>query len=73
MESVTPKYAPIGAWEIISGMSRRVTYEKLGTGELRAVKAGTRTLVDVDHGLAYMRSLPRAQIRAPRPRKQAAA
>jgi hypothetical protein len=70
MDSLLPKFAPIEAWSTISGISRRVTYEKLGTGELKAVKVGARTLIDVDHGLAYMRALPPAKIRAPRQRVQ---
>ena len=73
MNSPTPKYAPIEPdWRIISGMARRTTYEKLGTGELKAIKVGTRTLIDVEAGLAWLRSLPVAQIRPPRERKIAA-
>jgi hypothetical protein len=69
----SPKYCTIEDWGTISGMSRRVTYEKLGGGELKAIKAGTRTLIDVDAGLAWLRSLPPAKIRAPRQRQQVAA
>jgi hypothetical protein len=47
-------------------MSRRVTYDKLGTADLKAIKIGGRTLVDVEAGLAWMRSCPPAVIRAPR-------
>jgi hypothetical protein len=71
MNSPTPKFATIEDWGTISGMSRRVTYEKLGTGELKAVKAGTRTLIDCEAGLAWLHSLPAAKIRAPRARKAA--
>lgn len=73
MNSPSPKYCTIETWTGISGMSRRVVYEKLGTGELKAIKAGTRTLIDVDAGLAWLRSLPPAVIRAPRQRQQVAA
>lgn len=70
MTTRTPKYAPIEPdWREISGMSRRVTYEQIGLGNLKAVKLGNRTLIDVEAGLAFMRSLPPAQIRAPRERK----
>jgi hypothetical protein len=69
----TPKYAPIDKWCDISGMGRRSTYDYLGTGELKAIKVGARTLVDVDHGLAWLRSRPAAVIRAPRARQQVAA
>ncbi len=58
-----PAFASIDDWCRLSGMGRRVVYNKLGTGELRAVKVGTRTLVDVQHGLAYLRSCPPARIR----------
>ena len=58
-----PKYAPISGWTEISGMSRTTTYEWLGRGDLRAIKLGTRTLIDVEHGLAQLASLPQAQIR----------
>ncbi len=65
--SPTPKYAPIDpVWCTISGMSRRQTYVELGRGNLKAIKVGTRTLIDVEAGLAWLRSLPSAKIRAPR-------
>jgi hypothetical protein len=73
MSNPSPKFATIENWGTISGMSRRVIYEKLGTGELKAIKAGTRTLIDVDAGLIWLRSLPPAKIRAPSPRAQQAA
>jgi hypothetical protein len=53
-------------WCRFSGLSRRVTYEKLGTGELKAIKVGARTLIDVEVGIAWMKSLPSATIRASR-------
>lgn len=64
-----PAFASIDGWCAISGMGRRVTYHKLGTGELKAIKLGARTLVDVQHGLTYLRSLPPAKIRPMPPRK----
>jgi hypothetical protein len=39
-------------------MGRSVAYEELAKGNLQAVKLGKRTLIDVEHGLAWMRSLP---------------
>jgi hypothetical protein len=63
-----PAYAPIADWCKLSGMGRRVTYDRLGTGDLKAIKLGSRTLVDVQHGLVYLRSRPAAVIRAPKPR-----
>ncbi len=68
-----PAFASIDDWCAISGMSRRTTYERLGSEELRAIKLGSKTLVDVPHGLSWLRSLPPAVIKAPRPRQQAVA
>jgi hypothetical protein len=67
------QFNTIEGWCRLTGMSRRVTYEKLGTRHLLSIKVGARTLIDVSHGLAYLRSLPAAQIRAPRGRKTTAA
>jgi hypothetical protein len=39
-------------------MSRAGTYRKLAEGVLRAKKLGKITLIDVQHGLAYMDGLP---------------
>jgi hypothetical protein len=66
MDTPMPKFAPLPQWGAISGMSRTATYNALGRGDLKAIKIGTRTLVDVDAGLGWLRSLPAAQIRAPR-------
>lgn len=66
MSTPSPKFATIEDWCAISGMSRRVTYDKLGSQELKAIKVGGRTLVDVEHGLAWLASCPPAIIRAPR-------
>jgi hypothetical protein len=41
-------------------MSRTATYYALGRGDLRAIKIGNRTLIDVEAGLAWLRSLPSA-------------
>jgi hypothetical protein len=73
METSTPKFATIDSWVAMSGIGRRSTYGYLGTGELKAVKVGARTLIDVEAGLAWLRSRPPAVIRAPRERHQAAA
>jgi len=45
-------------------MGRSSTYEALARGDLRAIKLGTRTLIDVAHGLAWLASLPAARIGA---------
>jgi hypothetical protein len=62
-DSLAPvRYAPIPRWLLISGMGRTATYEALGRGDLRAVKLNNRTLIDVEHGLAWLATLPVAQI-----------
>jgi hypothetical protein len=60
--SIAIKYAPLSVWFVISGMRRTGTYEAIGRGDLRAIKLNGRTLIDVEHGLAYMARLPEAQI-----------
>ena len=66
-----PHYAPIPRWCAMSGMGRSKTYDHLGRGDLRAVKVGNRTLIDVAHGLTWMASLPQAEI-APSRKREAA-
>jgi len=56
-------YATILAWCRLSGMGRSASYEALGRGDLRAIKLGTRTLIDVPHGLAWLATLPAASVR----------
>ncbi len=58
-----PAYATIPEWCRISGVGRSSTYEALGAGHLRARKLGTRTLIDVAHGLAWLDTLPMAAVR----------
>jgi hypothetical protein len=64
-----PKFATIEAWCRLSFMSPRNTYRHLAWGNLRAFKVGRRTLIDVDHGLAWIRSLPTAKIKPQAPDK----
>lgn len=67
--SVVPKFGTIDTWMTLSGMGRRATYDALGHGHLKAVKAGTRTLIKIEEGLAWLESLPPANIRPQKPRK----
>ncbi|RYE92359.1 MAG: hypothetical protein EOO77_46900 [Oxalobacteraceae bacterium] len=60
---ITPAYTTIADWCRMSGMGRSSTYEALGAGHLRARKLGTRTLIDVQHALTWLGSLPPAIIR----------
>ena len=59
------EFATLSDWLVISGMGRTVTYEALARGDLRAIKLGTRLLIDVPHGLAWLRTRPPANIRLP--------
>jgi hypothetical protein len=65
---LTPKFGTIDTWLTLSGMGRRTTYDELGRGNLRAVKVGTRTLINIEAGLAWLHSQPAARIRAPKQR-----
>jgi hypothetical protein len=61
--SLTPKYAPIAVWCALSGIGRSSTYDWIGKGVLKAKKAGTRTLIDVEHGLEQIGLMPDAEIK----------
>jgi len=54
----------------ISGVGRTATYVALAAGELKAVKLGRATLIDVRHGLTWLASLPPAEFRAPKAKAQ---
>ena len=78
MDIPNPKFAPLPHWCAISGMSRTATYNALGRGDLKAIKVGTRTLLDVEAGtlmdaLAALGANPRTQGRLTRNRPSAAA
>lgn len=62
-KAVTPVFATVAAWCALSGMGRSATYEALGASHLHAVKLGSRTLINVSAGLAWLNSLPPAIIR----------
>jgi hypothetical protein len=64
----TPKFCSIEDWVKLSGMGRRFTYERLTDGSLRAKKMGAKTLIDVEFGLNWLRSLPDAAFASPRRR-----
>ena len=53
-------------------MGKSSVYERLGQGDLKAIKLGTRTLIDVQHGLAWLASMPAAEITTGRRRRAAA-
>jgi hypothetical protein len=72
LPGLVPAFCSIEQWCAISGMGRRWTYDAIGRNVLRAVKCGSRTLVDVPHGLTYLNSLPAAQIKPQKRNKVAA-
>jgi hypothetical protein len=59
---VFPRYATIPHWCELSGLGRSRTYELISQGFLRAIKVGARTLIDVEAGLAWLDTLPSANI-----------
>lgn len=65
-ESATEiQFATIPRWSKISGMSVRSTYRALAAGSLEAFKVGSSSLIDVQKGLAWIRSQPRAKYMSP--------
>jgi len=60
--SVRPKYAPIPQACEILGFKRSKLYELARQGNLRIIKIGSRSLVDIDHALKFMESLPEADL-----------
>lgn len=47
----------------ISGLSRSELYRRLASGQIHAVKAGTRTLIQFDGLLEHLTTLPPAEYR----------
>jgi hypothetical protein len=66
---VRPAYAKIATFCVLTGLGRRVVYDALAAGNLRAVKRGKTTLVDVEAGLRWVASLPQAKFTPPKPKK----
>jgi len=58
--------APIPDACRISGLSRSEMYRRLATGDIRAVKSGSRTLIVMDSLRAHLARLPAATFRPPR-------
>lgn len=53
-QAVHVQYESVLAWSGRSGMRTGAIYARLASGELRAIKVGRRTLIDVQHGLAWL-------------------
>ena len=60
-----PKYATIATWMALSDLGRTVTYQELANGNLRAIKVGRRTLIDVEAGMAWLAAQPAAVFHKP--------
>lgn len=63
---VEPIAAPISDACRMSGLSRSEIYRRLATGDIRAVKSGSRTLILLDSLRAHLASLPVATFRSPK-------
>jgi len=63
-----PRYAAIPKACDLLGIGRTKLYDYAGQGLIRIVKAGGRSLVDIDQALRWMATLPTADI-APQTRK----
>jgi excisionase family DNA binding protein len=58
-----PPFVPVKEACVVGGFGRSKLYEVLGAGRVRAVKLGSKTLIDTASLLTYLDSLPAAQIR----------
>ena len=63
-QQFSPLTASLAGAMTISGMSRSAIYKELALGNLRAVKAGRKTLILVESLEEYLSKLPAAQFRA---------
>ena len=66
-----PAFMPIQDWVSFSGMTRSATYTALGRGHLVAIRpgGGKRVLIDVERGVAWLRSHDPVHYRAPKSAK----
>jgi predicted DNA-binding transcriptional regulator AlpA len=60
------KYAPIPRALAVLGIGRSTLYDRVGSGDLRMIKVGGRSLVDMEKALAWLESCPEAKIGARR-------
>ena len=63
--NATPAFSTIDGFCEIASISRSALYLALGRGDIRAVKAGKRTLIETGPALDWLRNLPPAKFRAP--------
>ena len=62
-----PAFVTIKGWSAVTSMGRTATLQAIRAGHIPAVRLGSRILIDLAPGLAWVRSLP-ACGPSPRPR-----
>jgi hypothetical protein len=70
---IEPLAVPLPHAPAITGLSRSAIYRAAAEGKITLLKCGRSTLVDMASVRAFLASLPRAEIRAPRERQAEAA
>jgi hypothetical protein len=65
-----PYFAGIDEFGKMTGLSRRKIYDLMADKKLIGHKLGARVLIDVNHGLQFLRSLPLAEVK-PQTRRRA--
>jgi hypothetical protein len=65
-ETIQPELAPIVHATRLSGISRSSFYREAAAGNIRLVKYGRSTLVDMASLRQFLASLPTATLRSPR-------
>ena len=65
-EQLRPVTVSIAEVRRISGCSRSEIYRQLAAGKIKAVKAGSRTLILLDSLIDHLETLPAATFRSPR-------
>ena len=66
MSEVSPIAVAIRDAQTVSGFSRSELYRRLASGDIKAVKSGSRTLILMDSLRAHLASLPPASFRSPK-------
>ena len=65
IDFVAPLAVPLPQAPTVTGLSRSTIYREAARGNIRLLKAGRSTLVDMASVRAFLASLPTASIRAP--------
>ncbi len=60
---IAPLMVPLPQAPAVTGLSRSALYRAAGRGEIRLVKLGRSTLVDLASVRAFLTSLPDAKVR----------